>query len=169
MLTNLNLHCWNCLWIVNLPPIRFTIDRLRFLDGVLAWHKFGFFLDFFKVAFICMYHLLIGGHYNMVFEHFRNSFDLEDSTNNFSNLFPMCSYVVAGCFIEIISQILGTIRLSISAKPSKSIWHITMGEVLYWLMNRYFVSSILQHFFNSFIFSLIIVHGIWVTLDMHLE
>jgi hypothetical protein len=153
MLTNLNLHCWNCLWIVCLPPIRFIIDKLGFLDGVSAWHKFGLLFDFFKVAFICMYHLLIGGHYSMVFEHFWNSFDLEDSTNNFSNLFLMCSYVVVGCLLEIIFQILGTVRLLTLAKPSKGIWPIAMGEVLYQLVNRSFVFSILQKKFNSFISS----------------
>jgi hypothetical protein len=67
----------------------------------------------------------------MVFEHFRNSFDLEDLINNFFNLFILCSYVVAGCFFEIIFQILGIVWLLTLVRPSKGIWPISMGEVLY--------------------------------------
>jgi hypothetical protein len=106
-----------------------------------------------------MYHLLIGGHYSMVFEHFRNSFDLEDLINNFFNLFILCSYIVAGCFFEIIFQILGIVWLLTLVRPSKGIWPISMGEVLYWLVNKFFVFSILQHFFNSFIS--LINQGAW--------
>jgi sulfite exporter TauE/SafE len=66
----------------------------------------------------------------MVFEHFQNSLDFEDSINNFFNLFIMCSYVMVGCIIGTISQILGIVRLLTSTKPSKSIWPIAMGEVI---------------------------------------
>jgi hypothetical protein len=44
------------------------------------------FIDFFKLAFLCMSHLLISGSFGMVFEHFRNIFDLKDSVNGFIQL-----------------------------------------------------------------------------------
>ncbi len=40
-------------------------------------------MDFFKLAFLGMFHLTTSNPFGMVFEHFQNSFDLDDSTNGF--------------------------------------------------------------------------------------
>jgi hypothetical protein len=37
-------------------------------------------MDSFRLIFLYMFHLLVGGLLGMIFEHFRDSFDLEDSS-----------------------------------------------------------------------------------------
>jgi hypothetical protein len=37
-------------------------------------------MDFFRSIFLHMSHLLVGGLLGMIFEHFRDSFNLEDSS-----------------------------------------------------------------------------------------
>jgi hypothetical protein len=41
---------------------------------------------------------------NYVFEHFQNSFDLEDSTNGVFKLFMVCSYVMVKNIFKRITQ-----------------------------------------------------------------
>jgi hypothetical protein len=43
-------------------------------------------MDFYRSIFLTMSHLSTSGPFGMVFEHFRNFFDLEDSTNGFIQL-----------------------------------------------------------------------------------
>jgi fucose permease len=44
-----------------------------------------------------MFHLLIGGPFDMVFEHLQNSFNLKDLGSGFIQLHQLCSHVVVGC------------------------------------------------------------------------
>jgi hypothetical protein len=41
-------------------------------------------MDFFRFTFLQMFHLLVGGPFNLVFEHLQDSFDVEDSTSSLS-------------------------------------------------------------------------------------
>jgi hypothetical protein len=40
-----------------------------------------------------MLHLLVGGPFKMVFEHFRDYFHLEDLANGLSQLFQLCYHI----------------------------------------------------------------------------
>jgi len=40
-------------------------------------------MDFFRLAFLSMFHLTTSSPFGMVFEHFRNSFDPNDTTSGF--------------------------------------------------------------------------------------
>jgi hypothetical protein len=51
------------------------------------------FLDSFRLAFSHMSYLLTCNLLNMVFEHFQDSFDLEDSINSFIQLHQLNSHV----------------------------------------------------------------------------
>jgi len=53
-----------------------------------------FSLDMFKSTFIHSIHFLVGRPLGTIFEHLRNIFDPEDLVSDFSQLFPVCSYVV---------------------------------------------------------------------------
>jgi hypothetical protein len=64
----------------------------------------------------------------MIFEHLRNIFDPKDLVSDFSQLFPVCSYVVTGCILGNIIKALGATRLLALAKPSSGIRPITIGE-----------------------------------------
>jgi hypothetical protein len=55
-----------------------------------------FSLDMFKSTFIHSVHLLVGRPSCTIFEHLRNIFDPKDLISDFSQLFPMCFYVVTG-------------------------------------------------------------------------
>jgi hypothetical protein len=50
-------------------------------------------MNFFKLSFLHTFHLLTNGHFGMVFKHFQDFFDLEDSTNGFIQLQQLCSHV----------------------------------------------------------------------------
>jgi len=115
----------------------------------------------------------------MVFEHLRDLFDPKDSINNFSQLFPMCYYVVIGHIPRSITKALGATRLLILAKPSTSIQPIAIGEVFYWLVNRTFyfkfrdafATHLSPHQFGVAIKGgcEIMVHNIPITLDIHFD
>jgi hypothetical protein len=85
----------------------------------------------FRLTFIHSTHLSARGPSSMVFEHLRDIFDPEDSTNKFSQLFLMCIYVTIGHIFKSIAKALGVNRLLILAKPSNGIRQIAIGEVLY--------------------------------------
>jgi len=52
--------------------------------------------DPFKANFLHMFQLSVGGIFGMVFEHLRNSFDLEDLMSGFIKFQQLCSHVVVG-------------------------------------------------------------------------
>jgi hypothetical protein len=54
-------------------------------------------MDSFRLAFLRMSHLLANGWSSTVFEHFQDSFNLEDLANGFIQLHKLNSYVVVGC------------------------------------------------------------------------
>jgi len=64
----------------------FLIDFQLNIDVEISF--WIFLSQFFHIS-----HLLVGGLLNMVFEHFQDSFDLEDSTNNFIQLYQLSSHV----------------------------------------------------------------------------
>jgi len=57
----------------------------------------------------------------MVFENLQDIFEPKDSTNNFFQLFLVCTYVAIGCMLGNITRALGASRLLILAKPSSGI------------------------------------------------
>jgi len=57
----------------------------------------------------------------MVFEQLRDLFDPKDLTNDFSKLFPMCSYVLIRHIPGSITKALGATKLLILANPFTSI------------------------------------------------
>jgi uncharacterized protein (DUF486 family) len=71
----------------------------------------------FKLTFIYVAHLLVGGPSNMVFKHLWDVFDLKDSTNDFSliifSLFLCCYRAYPWKY----SKALGAVRLLVLAKP----------------------------------------------------
>jgi hypothetical protein len=86
-----------------------------------------FSLDMFKSAFIHLIHLSNEGLSSMVFKHHRNIFDPKESTNIFSQLFLVCTYVATRHILNSIARALGASRLLILAKPSSGIWPIVVG------------------------------------------
>jgi len=75
-----------------------------------------------------MFHLSFGGSSNIVFEHFRNSFDLEDSTNGFIQLHQLCSHVAMNCILGSMVQVIGVNWFLAVAKPFKGIRSIAVGK-----------------------------------------
>jgi hypothetical protein len=67
----------------------------------------------------------------MVFEHLRNSFNLQDSTNGFIELQQLCSHVVISRFPRFMAQVLGANKFLELVKPLSGIRSIIMGEALY--------------------------------------
>jgi hypothetical protein len=53
----------------------------------------------------------------MVFEHLQILFDLEDSSNDFSQLFFICFYIISGCIFGSITWAFGVVKLLTLAKP----------------------------------------------------
>ncbi len=64
----------------------------------------------------------------MVFEHFRDYFDLEDSMNGFIQLHQLCSHVVANCILGSMAWVIGASWLLALAKPSSGIRSIAVGK-----------------------------------------
>jgi hypothetical protein len=60
------------------------LAMFNFFDGIPTRHRFGFYLEMFKSAFIHSVHLSIRGPLGMAFKHFQYLFDPDDSTNDFS-------------------------------------------------------------------------------------
>jgi hypothetical protein len=56
----------------------------KFFDGILTKSRWFFIFNMFKSTLIHSTHLLARGPSCMVFEHFQDLFDLEDSTSDFS-------------------------------------------------------------------------------------
>lgn len=106
-----------------------------------------FSLNMFRSAFIHSTHLSTKGPLGMIFQHFWNIFDPNDSTSSFSQLFLVCFYVVIRHIHENITKTLGATRMLTLAKPSISIWLIVVGEVFYWLMSR----TLCLQFCNAFV------------------
>jgi fucose permease len=50
-------------------------------------------MDFFRLAFLCMFHLLANDSFGMVFKHLRDFFNLEDLVSAFIQLHQLCSHV----------------------------------------------------------------------------
>jgi hypothetical protein len=83
-----------CLHITSLASFKFGYPQLGLLNRFSTKHKCGvFFLDYFRSAFLHMSHLLTCNLLNMVFEHFQDSFDLEDSINSFIQFHQLSSHV----------------------------------------------------------------------------
>jgi fucose permease len=78
-----------------------------------------------------MSHLLVSGPFNMVFKHFRNSFDLGNSTSGFIQLCQLCSHVVVYHIPRFVIQIFGASWLLVLAKVFSGIHPIEMGETFY--------------------------------------
>jgi hypothetical protein len=67
-----------------------------YLDSLLNFQldsNLKFFMDFFKSAFLRIFHLSYIGPFGMVFEHLWNFFNLKNSINGFIQLHQLCSYV----------------------------------------------------------------------------
>ncbi len=111
---------------------------LKFFDGIPTKSKFGFFLNMFRLAFIHLTCFLIGGPLGMVFEHLRDLFDPKDSTNDFSQLFMVCSNVTMNYIFGNIAMALGASRLLTLTKLFSGIQPKEVGKVFYWLMNMTF-------------------------------
>jgi hypothetical protein len=69
---------------------------LGLLGGFLVSLKFRILLDLKKLTFIQLPQLLVGGISNMVFKHFKDLFDLEDSPDDFTQLFQVLSHFDMG-------------------------------------------------------------------------
>jgi len=57
----------------------------------------------------------------MVFEHFLDSFNLEDLANGFIQLHQLNSHVVIGCITQSMACIIGVVKILTLAKPSSGI------------------------------------------------
>jgi len=53
--------------------------------------NFELFMDSFRSAFLCMFHLSVSGPFSMVFEHFQDSFNPKDLASGFIQLHQLCS------------------------------------------------------------------------------
>jgi hypothetical protein len=83
-----------------------------------------------------MFHLSAREHFGMIFEHLWDVFDLKKSPNNFIQLHHLNSHVAMDCFPRSIVFIFGATKFLTLAKPLGGIKPITMGEVLYQLVNK---------------------------------
>ncbi len=92
-------------------------------------------MDSFRLAFLRMSHLLANGWSSMVFEHFQDSFNLEDLANGFIQLHKLNSYVVIGYIAQSMAHIICVVKFLTLAKPSSDIQPITMGDAIYQLVN----------------------------------
>lgn len=72
----------------------------------------------------------------MVFEHLQILFNSEDLINKFSQLFFICFYVIARCIPKNIIEASSDAKLLVLAKLSSGIWPITVGEIIYQLVNK---------------------------------
>ncbi len=107
-------------------------------------------MDSFRLVFLPMFCLSVGGPFGMVFKHLRNSFNLEDSANGFIELQQLCSHVVINRFPRSMARILGANRILALVKPFSGIRLIIMGEALYQLMNK----ALYLKFRDTFVFHL---------------
>jgi hypothetical protein len=64
-------------------------------------------MDFFRLTFLHMSHLLVGGPFGMVFKHLKDFFDFEDSTNGFIQLHWLCSHAAIGFILRSMVRIFG--------------------------------------------------------------
>lgn len=150
------------------------------LDSLLNFQPYSNFelsMNFFRLTFLHMFHLLAHGPFGMVFEHLWDSFDLGDSRSGFIQLHHLCFHVASSHILWSMAWVSGVNRLLILAKLSGGIRLIIMGEVFYHLVSKV---SCLQ-FRDVFIFHLspyqfkvavksgceVMFHGIWATLDGH--
>ncbi len=83
-----------------------------------------------------MLHLSTSGIFGMVFEHFRDYFHFEDSTNGFLQLFQLCFHITQGHIPPQITHVLGAAHLLAMTNPSGGVHSIVIGETLYQLTNH---------------------------------
>jgi hypothetical protein len=69
---------------------------LGLLGGFLVSLKFRIFLGFLKLTFIQLSQLLVGGISSMVFKYLKDLLDLEDSADDFTQLFQVLSHFDMG-------------------------------------------------------------------------
>jgi hypothetical protein len=74
--------------------------------------------------------------FGMVFEHLRNSFDLEDSRSCFIQFHQLCFHVAFGCILWSMGRIIGASRFLILAKPFNGIRLVVVGKAFYHLMSK---------------------------------
>jgi hypothetical protein len=103
---SLALGCWKvCMCWQGFYPFYLTMASSKGFNTLLILHSpntnspcsnslvdfqlnsnLKFFVNFLRLTFLDMFYLSTSGPFNMVFKHFWNSFDLEDSTNSFIQL-----------------------------------------------------------------------------------
>jgi hypothetical protein len=76
-----------------------------------------------------MSHLFARGFSSIVFDHFQDVFDLEDSTIMFLKLHQLNSHVAMGCFQGSIVCVCGATRFLALAKPLGGIIPSAAGEI----------------------------------------
>ncbi len=102
--------------LLDLHPPNIDSPCSDFLLDFQPNSNFKIFVDSFKSIFLYVTHLLAGGPFGMVFEHFRYSFDLENSMSGFIQLHQLCSHVA-------------TIRISRSmVRVLRANWHWALAK-----------------------------------------
>lgn len=74
----------NHFYFASFSSFKFVLAMFRLFDGIIAKSRRIFSIQHVQVSIHPFNSPIVKGHSCMVFEHFRNLFDLKDSTNNFS-------------------------------------------------------------------------------------
>ncbi len=89
----------------------------------------------FRSTFIHLTHLSIGGSLDKVIKHLLDLFNLKYSTNNFFQLFMVCSYVATWHIFKSIVKAFGAMTINL-AKLCSGIQSIIVSKVSYRLVNK---------------------------------
>jgi hypothetical protein len=79
--------------LLTLHPLDTNLPYSNSLLNLKSNLELKLFMNFFKLIFLRMSHLLASGHFGMVFEHLQDSFDPKDSTSGFIQLHQLHSHV----------------------------------------------------------------------------
>jgi hypothetical protein len=78
-----------------------------------------------------MFHLQTSGLSGMVFEHFRNCFDLEDLASNFIEFHQLCSHMVVGCIFGYVARVFQANQFLALVKLFGAICMFVVGTTFY--------------------------------------